>query len=117
MKKGGGRRYYRPEDIELLAGIRLFLYEKEFSIKSLQALLREQGPEAVAIPTAEPKQSSKPKTASKKAEAPQKPSSASIASEPKRADNSSPTKQEELRDILSRLTGAREKLSASLKKQ
>ncbi len=117
MKKGGGRRYYRPEDIELLAGIRFFLYEKEFSIKSLQTLLREQGPEAVAISTAEPKQSSKPKPASKKADVLQKPPSASSANEPKRTDDSSPTKQEELRDILSRLTGAREKLSASLKKQ
>ena len=43
MKRGGGRRYYRPEDVDLLRGIRLLLYEEGFTIKGVQKILREQG--------------------------------------------------------------------------
>lgn len=43
MKRGGGRRYYRPEDVELLRGIRQLLYEDGFTIKGVQKILREQG--------------------------------------------------------------------------
>ena len=42
LKRGGGRRYYRPNDISLLYGIKHFLYEKRFSIKKTQALLRKK---------------------------------------------------------------------------
>ena len=42
LKRGGGRRYYRPNDISLLYGIKHFLYEKRFSIKKTQALLRKR---------------------------------------------------------------------------
>lgn len=43
MKRGGGRRYYRPEDVELLRGIRQLLYEDGYTIKGVQKILREQG--------------------------------------------------------------------------
>lgn len=43
MKRGGGRRYYRPEDIELLRGIRQLLYGDGFTIRGVQKILREQG--------------------------------------------------------------------------
>ena len=43
MKKGGGRRYYRPEDVSLLSGIRVFLYDQDYAIKDLQQLLRNDG--------------------------------------------------------------------------
>jgi len=43
MKRGGGRRYYRPEDIDLLKGIRKLLYEDGFTIKGVQKVLREHG--------------------------------------------------------------------------
>lgn len=43
MKRGGGRRYYRPEDVELLRGIRQLLYSDGFTIKGVQKILREQG--------------------------------------------------------------------------
>lgn len=43
MKRGGGRRYYRPEDIELLRGIRDLLYQEGFTIRGVQKLLREGG--------------------------------------------------------------------------
>lgn len=41
MKRGGGRRYYRPEDVALLRRIRGLLYEDGFTIKGVQKLLRE----------------------------------------------------------------------------
>jgi DNA-binding transcriptional MerR regulator len=43
MKRGGGRRYYRPEDVDLLRGIRQLLYSDGYTIKGVQKILREQG--------------------------------------------------------------------------
>ena len=43
MKRGGGRRYYRPDDIELLRGIRQFLYSEGYTIRGVQRMLKEQG--------------------------------------------------------------------------
>ena len=43
MKRGGGRRYYRPEDIDLLRGIRTLLYDDGFTIKGVQKVFRERG--------------------------------------------------------------------------
>jgi len=43
MKRGGGRRYYRPQDVELIKGIRYMLYEQGYTIKGVQKLLRENG--------------------------------------------------------------------------
>jgi DNA-binding transcriptional MerR regulator len=43
MKRGGGRRYYRPEDIDLLRGIRRLLYGDGYTIRGVQRILREQG--------------------------------------------------------------------------
>jgi DNA-binding transcriptional MerR regulator len=43
MKRGGGRRYYRPEDVDLLRGIRLMLYAEGFTIRGVQRLLKEKG--------------------------------------------------------------------------
>ena len=48
LKRGGGRRYYRPEDIELLAAIKRLLYGEGYTIKGVQKLLKEQGAQAVA---------------------------------------------------------------------
>jgi len=47
MKRGGGRRYYRPEDIELLSGIRRLLHADRFTIKGVQKILKEQSAEYV----------------------------------------------------------------------
>ena len=52
LKRGGGRRYYRPEDIDLLRGIRALLYTDGFTIKGVQKVLREQGVRTVAEATA-----------------------------------------------------------------
>jgi DNA-binding transcriptional MerR regulator len=43
MKRGGGRRYYRPEDVDLLRGIRFLLYGEGYTIRGVQRILREQG--------------------------------------------------------------------------
>ena len=43
LKRGGGRRYYRPEDVELLRAIRSLLYNDGYTIKGVQKLLREGG--------------------------------------------------------------------------
>lgn len=48
MKRAGGRRYYRPEDVDLLRGIRSLLYSDGLTIKGVQKLLREQGVRYVA---------------------------------------------------------------------
>ena len=47
LKRGGGRRYYRPEDVQLLERIRDFLYVDGFTIKGVQRLIRERGVKAL----------------------------------------------------------------------
>lgn len=47
MKRGGGRRYYRPEDIDLLRSIRNLLYDEGYTIKGVQKLLRDGGVRSV----------------------------------------------------------------------
>ncbi len=47
MKRGGGRRYYRPDDVALLRRIRSLLYEDGYTIKGVQKVLREHGVRAV----------------------------------------------------------------------
>ena len=43
LKRGGGRRYYRPEDVDLLGRIRVLLYQEGYTIRGVQRLLREGG--------------------------------------------------------------------------
>jgi DNA-binding transcriptional MerR regulator len=47
LKRGGGRRYYRPEDIALLRRIRDLLYSDGYTIRGVQRLLRENGVRSV----------------------------------------------------------------------
>jgi DNA-binding transcriptional MerR regulator len=49
LKRGGGRRYYRPEDIDLLRGIRRLLYSDGYTIRGVQRILREQGVRTVQL--------------------------------------------------------------------
>lgn len=66
MKRGGGRRYYRPEDMELLRGIRHLLHAQGYTIKGVQKILREQGIDEVKVlgrslpPPSEKKRGRKP---------------------------------------------------------
>ena len=43
MKRGGGRRYYRPTDVDLIKGIKYLLYNRGFTIKGVQRLLKTHG--------------------------------------------------------------------------
>jgi DNA-binding transcriptional MerR regulator len=43
LKRGGGRRYYRPDDVDLLRGVRHLLYGEGYTIRGVQRILREQG--------------------------------------------------------------------------
>lgn len=52
LKRAGGRRYYRPEDIELLRRIRELLYKHGYTIKGVQRLLKDNG--LIEVPTAAP---------------------------------------------------------------
>jgi DNA-binding transcriptional MerR regulator len=47
LKRGGGRRYYRPDDVDLLRGIRHLLYGEGYTIKGVQRILKEDGPRFV----------------------------------------------------------------------
>jgi DNA-binding transcriptional MerR regulator len=47
MKRSGGRRYYRPDDVNLLRGIRRLLYGEGYTIRGVQRILREHGVKAV----------------------------------------------------------------------
>ena len=46
MKRSGGRRYYRPDDVELLRKIKELLYDKRFTIEGVQKLIKEKGVKA-----------------------------------------------------------------------
>ena len=54
LKRGGGRRYYRPEDVEMLRRIRSLLYQEGYTIKGVQRLLREGGLKHDAPASGEP---------------------------------------------------------------
>ncbi len=47
LKRGGGRRYYRPDDVELLRAVKQLLYGEGYTIKGVQRLFKEQGARAV----------------------------------------------------------------------
>jgi DNA-binding transcriptional MerR regulator len=47
VKRAGGRRYYRPDDVQLLGAIRILLYSEGYTIKGVQRILKEQGVRAV----------------------------------------------------------------------
>jgi DNA-binding transcriptional MerR regulator len=43
LKRGGGRRYYRPDDVDLLRGIRHLLYGEGYTIRGVQRILKSEG--------------------------------------------------------------------------
>jgi DNA-binding transcriptional MerR regulator len=49
LKRAGGRRYYRPEDIERLRLIKRLLYGEGYTIKGVQKLFKEQGVQALSV--------------------------------------------------------------------
>ena len=47
LKRGGNRRYYRPDDVALIMGLKILLYGQGYTIKGVQRILKEQGARAV----------------------------------------------------------------------
>lgn len=47
MKRSGGRRYYRPDDVELIKTIKYYLYDKRYTIEGVQKLFKEKGLKAI----------------------------------------------------------------------
>lgn len=71
MKRGGGRRYYRPEDVHLLVKIRDLLYSDGYTIKGVQKLLRESGGKITdALPQASTEMAPAPTARKDRAEGP-----------------------------------------------
>ncbi|MEM9170183.1 MAG: MerR family transcriptional regulator [Pseudomonadota bacterium] len=48
MRRAGGRRYYRPVDLDLLRGVRVLLYDERYTTKGVQKILKSQGAKFVA---------------------------------------------------------------------
>ncbi len=105
MKKGGGRRYYRPEDIALLRGIRARLYDDGLSIKDVQAQIRTQGVASIAVAPPGGQARARPRSAPPPAE-PVEDSDAVLAQQ----DDT----RERLGSALESLLAAREKLNKAL---
>ncbi|MGE3623200.1 MAG: MerR family transcriptional regulator [Bdellovibrionales bacterium] len=110
LKRGGGRRYYRPEDVQLLNSIKDLLYNQGFTIRGVQKLLREGGRSPLArqaIGDAHmPSSSAGPMTTGNAGTAPaavQAPSSRWL----------SPEKRREVEGVLNELKSLRELLRQS----
>ncbi len=58
LKRAGGRRYYRPDDIERLRLIKRLLYDEGYTIKGVQKLFKEQGVQALSAAALSPVESS-----------------------------------------------------------
>ena len=54
LKRAGGRRFYRPDDVDLLRAVKTLLYDDGYTIKGVQRMLREQGPKAFTALTVTP---------------------------------------------------------------
>ncbi len=104
LKRGGGRRYYRPEDVELLRAIRALLYGDGYTIKGVQKLLRDGGLKPGRAP-ADPAAPQAPRVV----EAPKPAQPASIASTAKavRASSLDDDTKAALKALLDELTGLR----------
>lgn len=112
MKRGGGRRYYRPSDVDLLKGIRTLLYGQGYTIRGVQRILREDGmPHVAAIGRGEIDVTSQP--VAEDEPKPKQPAKVVRAEEPaEKPDPETPEvdTQEELRLALNDLAAAKQLL-------
>lgn len=107
MKRGGGRRYYRPEDVALLRRIRELLYTEGYTIKGVQRLLRQSGVKAVL---AGQEENDAMDAGAASASAVQSAMAASAAAPASRLD---PETRAALKAVLAELTALREMLPRS----
>lgn len=137
MKRGGGRRYYRPEDVLLLRRIRALLYDDGLTIKGVQKLLREKGVKALiadeqplpatlekveaAVNQADERAPYLPFAVSPGEEAESSETSTEAASVSRSEDVArpvlSPEVRRELEAALAELEGLRDELQAELRRQ
>jgi DNA-binding transcriptional MerR regulator len=52
-KRAGGRRFYRPQDIDLLLGVKTLLYDRGYTIRGVQKLFKDEGQKAILNPSGE----------------------------------------------------------------
>jgi DNA-binding transcriptional MerR regulator len=95
LKRGGGRRYYRPEDIVLLKRIRALLYTDGMTIRGVQKMLRESGAKGLT------------------GEAAAQPAAAATPATPEPVSDGAP--RPDLRQLLGELTALRDELRAVLR--
>jgi len=104
LKRGGGRRYYRPEDIELLRGIRELLYTDGYTIKGVQKLLREGGVKQILAEQASGQSATAPQ---KKAGTPATQAPVASAADGAMGDGKGDIQREKLRQVLGELEDMR----------
>lgn len=118
LKRGGGRRYYRPEDVQLLRRIQRLLYEEGYTIKGVQRLLKEGKSAEADAPAAAPSDEAAsgparpvPVTRAKPAAKPREEAQLSLLAGAGRAQGIST----ELRDELTVLLAELKRLQAALR--
>lgn len=99
LKRGGGRRYYRPEDVQLLARIRELLYHDGYTIKGVQRLFRSEGGKLASV-TQRPALAAVPSVSD--------PGSAPLGGADRGALKSILSELVEIRDLLNGALGPRE---------
>jgi DNA-binding transcriptional MerR regulator len=111
LKRGGGRRYYRPEDIQLISSIKDLLYNQGFTIRGVQKLLKENGrfPSARSM-VPDPQV---PASMVHHASSPSSSVSTPQSQAPQHQRSLSPEKRREIESVLSELKALRELLRQS----
>ncbi len=107
LKRGGGRRYYRPEDIQLIHNIKDLLYNQGFTIRGVQKLLRD----GIRMPSTARAMVAEPQVPSSMVTAPQ--AQASVKKAQAVAHGLPAEKRREIETILGELKALREILKAS----
>lgn len=100
LKRGGGRRYYRPEDVDILRSIRALLYTQGYTIKGAQKFLRESGDREVVRATA-PAPTSSAATSAKSAQI-DLPLGQGLTAQQRRRLSAAASELERIRDLLKR---------------
>jgi DNA-binding transcriptional MerR regulator len=107
LKRGGGRRYYRTEDVRVIRDIKELLYNQGFTIRGVQKLLRENGSSSLARSmVAQPQVPiSIPTTAPQPV--------AQTTKQPQQQQGVSPDQRREIEDLLAELKSIRKVLQQS----
>ena len=111
VKRAGGRRYYRPADVALLAGIRKLLHDDGLTIRGVQKMLRAHGARAVTEPAA-PEESAGPDTGGPAAAPDLPPQDHAEAEAPQPAGDGTPEAPQTAEDVTKATPPAADPLAA-----